>query len=221
MQFRIFSTVLSDDYSVSFEDVANMQFTAGTLSTAHIVLGQTTSGNSAPSAQTPGYEIDFSDNIGATNISQKHGDIWLNKDSITVWDNFELGSGGYHALMHETAHSLGLGHTADDNGNDITGFDSKKYSIMSYKWMDGMEPLSTPDDEVAPFGLQLMDIAALQEIYGRNYDTRNTNTTYSAATAFASSRPNDAFIYTIWDGGGTDTIDASDYDVHDLIDLRQ
>ncbi len=207
---------LSDYYSGSFEDIVNIEFIAGDKTNAHIVYGQTTSGGSAPTYGTPGYEMDASDSWN----SLKHGDIWLNKDSTDFWDENTKGSFGYWGIMHETAHSLGLGHTADDNANDITGYDDQKYSIMSYNPMDGMDPTGA-DNEVTPFGLQLMDIAALQEIYGRNYDTRNTNTTYSAATAFASSRPNDAFIYTIWDGGGTDTIDASDYDVHDLIDLRQ
>src|SRR5690606_18667070 len=32
---------------------------------------------------------------------------------------------------------------------------------------------------------------------------------------------NTSFIYTIWDGGGQDTLDASGYDDHVILDLRQ
>ena len=215
----------ANTYSVSFEDVANIEFNVGGASTAHIIYGSTTNGGTSPQIEIDSndaaYEMDNSSGWG----SLKHGDIWINQEALAdqntsptnFWSNTDIGSLGYWGLMHETAHALGLDDAAT---NYSTVLNTQKYTIMSYIPANGMGALGS-SDTVTPFGLQLMDIAALQEIYGRNYDTRNTNTTYSAATAFASSRPNDAFIYTIWDGGGTDTIDASGYVNPVEIDLRQ
>lgn len=38
---------------------------------------------------------------------------------------------------------------------------------------------------------------------------------------FSGATADDAFLYTIWDGGGNDTIDASGFDVRAEIDLRE
>lgn len=71
-----------------------------------------------------------------------------------------------------------------------------------------------------PLGLQLYDIAALQELYGRTYATRNGDTTYSIDNALVPTYDG-AFQYTIWDGDGEDRIDASGFDTSSMIDLRQ
>lgn len=225
-QIQIISSILnSSTYGSSFSDVANVQFDYGSVNNANIVFGQTTSGGDDDeyvSNLTGAYELDVS--LGDNSLV--HGDIWINKDfnsneaGLGDWIASDKGSTGHSTIMHELAHSLGLGHTADENDIDISGFDNQRYSIMSYVFMAGMDPVGD-NNEVTPFGLQLMDIAALQEIYGRNYTTRTGDTEYSKITAFSSSRPNDAFIYTIWDGAGNDTIDASGYDVTAQIDLRQ
>jgi len=78
-------------------------------------------------------------------------------------------------------------------------------------------------DVLHAYGLQLFDIAALQDLYGRQYNTRTNNDTYTLNQGLGrNGDKNDAFIYTIWDGGGDDTIDASSFDTNSaLIDLRQ
>lgn len=221
-QLAILASVLSSStYGVSFEDVAKINFSSGTTSTADIVIGQTTSGSGI--ADTDGaYTLDYNGNESLLNMNLSHGDIWLNEDfdangiGSGEWITSDKGSLAYVAILHELGHSLGLDHT-----DSTPSIDSQQYSIMSYELMAGMN-ISGDNNEVTPFGLQLLDIAAIQEIYGRNYETRDTNTTYSAATAFASSRPNDAFIYTVWDGGGSaDKIDVSGYSDGVVLDLRQ
>jgi len=144
-----------------------------------------------------------------------HGDIWINSDFKYDWNLADVGSLQFWSLAHELGHSLGLIHPGDKPNTLI---DNQKYSIMSYNPVSGMGVYETipinlfttvdllTDESVLPSGLQLYDIAALQEIYGsRNYATRADDTIYSKATAFASGATNEAFIYTIWDGGGTDT----------------
>ncbi|QKK05103.1 MAG: tandem-95 repeat protein [Pseudomonadota bacterium] len=100
---------------------------------------------------------------------------------------------------------------------------------MSYTLAPGM--MIDEENFYIPSGLQILDIAALQEIYGRNYETRGldneatpdvneANTTYGINMGFGTDK--DApFIYTVWDGGGIDKINASGYDDGVTIDLRQ
>ena len=211
----------SSIWGASFSDVANVSFVQGNENTANIVFGATTSGGTPPhdiTSSDAAYELDSS--TGWDEL--KHGDIWLNADSSFVWDLSDTGTLSYFTAMHELSHSLGLEDTINTSiANSVV--DSQKYTIMSYKLLDGMNPGVSPNTEVTPFGLQLLDIAAIQAIYGTNWDTRSEdNTQYSKMTAFAFSHPNDAFIYTIWDGGGNgDTIDASGYVDGVKIDLRE
>jgi serralysin len=213
-QLAILSAVVSGDYySVTFSDVAKISFASGTAASADIVIGASTTGTELEDAEEAAYTLTYEGAGG----DLFHGDIWLNQDSTEYWDETDKGSAGYAAILHEFGHALGLSHI-----DGSPSLDSHQYSIMSYNLMAGMNPAGA-DNEVTPFGLQLIDIAAIQEIYGRNWETRDDNTTYSATTAFASSRPNDAFIYTIWDGDGEDTINASAYTNAQgaSIDLRQ
>jgi Ca2+-binding RTX toxin-like protein len=126
-----------------------------------------------------------------------------------------LGGTGFWTLLHEIAHSFG---GLEDTYN-ISNFayDSQKYTIMSYN-------VTTEVTGVSPYTLQLLDIAAIQENYGnRNYTVRAGDTTYSLGNGLASNGADQPFMYTIWDGGGTqDTIDASGFNnVPAEIDLRQ
>ena len=75
----------------------------------------------------------------------------------------------------------------------------------SDSWVWTELPTSTP---------MLYDIAAIQYLYGANTNTRSGNDTYT----FDADKP---FIKTIWDGGGTDTIDASNQQYQAIIDLRE
>ena len=82
-------------------------------------------------------------------------------------------------------------------------------------------------------GLQLLDIAAIQDTYGsQNITTRSGDTAYALGQGLGVHGANktDGFLYTIWDGNGTDTINASGFsdlqDIHGVyhgveIDLRE
>lgn len=150
------------------------------------------------------------------------------------------GEYGFLTILHELGHSIGLIHTDHPNGMDIAGYysglNSLKYSVMD---SDKHRPPSMEATDL-PSGLQLLDIVAIQELYGRNYDTRSDDTEYkfeeglgrqsikatsgdanTQAQEYDYASTNDSFFYTIWDGEGKDTIDASDYTDRVIIDLRQ
>lgn len=225
-----------DDYSVLFQDVANIAFDTAYNSTGYIALGQTT--QSLLIEEGIGISTSAFVDIGSN--QDTYGDIWINTehDSIpvlpggfNVWDiNSQInpGTAAFKVLLEETMHALGgdiLGPTGNPKN---TNLDSHKYTITSYNSHPGMDYDGLGSSYFLgnatgpfPLGLQLFDIATLQEIYGRNYETRSSETAYSKAGAFASSLDDESFVYTIWDGGGTDSIFTYDYTGPVKIDLRQ
>jgi len=238
-QSNAYTTIFnaSGSFDTFFSNVSNLVFNNSSIADADIVIGQTYSRDlladvddlrRGTAAET--YIRHSGDNLD----SLLFGDIWINNDFDSTIGNKELltpatgtlwstaivpGSLQFLTLMHELGHSLGL---AEAELSDIasTGYDNHKYTIMSYNPIDGMGTYNT-NDIVGPKGLQLLDILAIQSIYGADYSRLSGTTIYDKAGAFASTSANQAFIYTIWDGGGTDTIDVSGYTTSAKIDLRQ
>ncbi|MEO1091170.1 MAG: M10 family metallopeptidase C-terminal domain-containing protein [Pseudomonadota bacterium] len=122
--------------------------------------------------------------------------------------------------LHEMGHALGLYHPGNYNGpghtyaDDATHFqDSTQYTIMSY--FGGNETgASYGRPESATF--MVHDVMALQYLYGANDIAFAGDTIYG----FNSNTDRDAWTATlsfeniygaIWDAGGIDTIDASEY----------
>ena len=159
----------------------------------------------------------------------RSGAAWFNNSS-GVFDAPRRGNYAWMAFIHETSHALGLKH-----GHEFPAisseFDSLEYSVMTYRSYPGAPADGGYLNETFGFPQSLMmyDIAALQQIYGADYGYNAGNTVYrwSPTTGqmfingVGQERPGDNRVFqTIWDGGGNDTYDLSNYTTHVRIDLR-
>ncbi|MDH3740345.1 MAG: M10 family metallopeptidase C-terminal domain-containing protein [Hyphomicrobiales bacterium] len=185
-------------------------------------------------------DIEFSNTT--TNISYAHayypggwsgaGSIWLN-DNYTSLSDPDLGEYGFMTVLHELGHALGLDHAGDYNGGSPTyqndashAQDSTMYTVMSYFGSENTGADWWFSDGSYAYAQTPMvhDILAIQDMYGADQTTRSGNTVYG----FNSNAGNDIFdfninqhpVLTIWDGGGTDTINLSGYSDASIVDLR-
>jgi serralysin len=151
------------------------------------------------------------------------GDAWFN-NSKNWYDNPAQGNYAYYTIMHEIGHTLGLKHPHAASGSFGTmplDRDSVEYSVMSYRSYIGAGTSGlTVGSTSYPQTLMMYDIVALQEMYGANFSTNGGNTTYKwdpntgrmYVNDVQATSPNGNKIFlTVWDGGGHDTYDFSNY----------
>ncbi len=159
------------------------------------------------------------------------GDAWFN-NSKHYYDNPIAGNYAYSILMHETGHTLGLKHPQDVFGAFgvlPSAHDSVEYSVMSYRSYIG-GPLSYSIGATSyPQSLMMDDIRAIQTLYGADYTTNSGNTVYQWSPTTGTETINgvgqgapagNKVFMTIWDGGGIDTYDFSNYTTNLKVDLN-
>jgi len=143
-----------------------------------------------------------------------------------------VGSYTYQAYLHEVGHALGLGHAG--NYNDAATYpydalyvnDSWATSVMSYFSQTDSDYFNSRGfDKSFVITPMAADILAVQQLYGLSTTTRSGNTTYgfnsnAGAIYNAVQNPLSSVAYTIFDTGGTDTLDYSGYSVAQRIDLN-
>ena len=155
--------------------------------------------------------------------SASGGDGWFNSSS-GAYDNPQKGNYAWLTMLHEIGHGMGLKHpheTSGAFGQMPVGRDSLEYSVMSYHSYSGAtQPYYTNESWSYPQSLMMYDIAALQALYGANYATNagdtvyrwNSNTGEMSVNGIGQGAPGGNRVFlTIWDGGGNDTYDFSNY----------
>lgn len=213
-----------------WSNLANITFTgvnpAGYTNAATILIGNYY--NTEDGAEAFAY---YPFNNQSSTSSQ--GDVWLN-----VADRALLaptaGSYQYLAIEHEIGHALGLQHPGTYNaapGVSITYDasaqyveDSRQYSIMSYFGASNTGANHVYQGKTVYASTPLLDdIAAIQRLYGANTKFAAGDTTYgfnsNADVAFQIGSATQQVVYSIWDGGGVDTLDFSGYANNQYIDL--
>ncbi|WP_431674067.1 M10 family metallopeptidase C-terminal domain-containing protein [Rhizobium leguminosarum] len=216
-----YGNAANDGFSV--EGFTNANFVAGSADTATVRFAQSSLPPTAW-AYTP-------------IIGGHGGDVWFGTEYAGTEDDLRLprfGNYAGHSLAHELGHALGLKHAQEGyslNPTVVPGaYDSLEYTIMTYRTFVGDNLYGYKyEHDGAPQTFMMLDIAALQEMYGADYTTNSGDTvykwnpnqgiTYVNGVAAITPAANRIFA-TIWDGGGTDTYDLSAYTTGLKIDLR-
>jgi serralysin len=161
------------------------------------------------------------------------GDVWFGR--VHDYTDPKVGAYEFTTMIHELGHALGLKHAQEAGGVSNLALpasrDSLEYSVMtyhSYVLPEGQAHPGYYTNETYGFPQTYMmyDIAALQAMYGADFGFRSGNTVYrwspTTGETFVNGTGQGApgggiggsanrVFQTLWDGGGNDTYDFSNY----------
>lgn len=178
----------------------------------------------------------FPPNNGTYNPSDSRaaGDIFLAANGKPKSFDF-FGTDAFNTIIHEMGHALGLkhGHDSSFNGALSPSVNDNEFSVMTYASYLGANTSQVTEaiDGSAPQSYMMYDIAALQFLYGANFDKANTSSVYSwdslgqeyingiKAPDTGVSSTHKIFT-TVWTQGATTTYDFRNFTEDGTYDLR-
>src|SRR5262245_60263872 len=190
-----------------WSEVANLTFVE-TTGSGQITLDDTQSGAFASSNYANGIITSATVNVDPS---------WYGGSSAI--DSYTL-----QTFIHEIGHALGLGHAGPYNGSASYGVDNTyandtwQYTVMSYMAESNFGGASYRFTMTA----MIADILAIQNLYGAP-TTRAGDTVYgfgsTAGSMYNFASYSQAPALTIYDSGGTDTLNCSGYSQNQVINL--
>ncbi|MEM8685584.1 MAG: M10 family metallopeptidase, partial [Pseudomonadota bacterium] len=160
------------------------------------------------------------------------GEVWLNAPTYNGLYNPDPGDYYFMTILHEVGHAIGLSHPGAYNGGSPTYANNAEYAQDTHQWtvMSYFSASNTGADWNGGSGWQyaqtpmVHDILAAQAIYGADTTTRTGDTTYgfnsNAGHAVYDFSQNSSPVLSIYDAGGTDTLDLSGFSQRAIIDLE-
>ena len=212
-----FTAVQKIDYVKAlncYAAVCNLTFTP---------YGYSTYQKSSPPGLTASY--DAVGVVGASGMSNGPQN-WFDMSDVDprpgTWD--------FTVFLHEIGHSLGIRHSFEP-GSEFGGVMPADHAAWDYTVMcygpDVVGGGSGDNQKLQTLGLD--DIRAMQYLYGANFNYNSGNTTYTwdknTGEAFVNGVGQGAPILpcifsVLWDGGGKDTYDLSNFTSNLKIDLQ-
>jgi serralysin len=208
----------------TWDELIAANMAAGTAGSTNIEFGYTSTGI--------GYAHAYYPTVGSA---------WFNANEPTLV-NPSLGNEGFLTFIHELGHALGLNHMGNYNGNGnwtpSSVQDSVVLSVMSYFGPRYTAPYYHPEVADADWTWtngttyfsqtpMVNDVMAIQAIYGASTTTRLDNTVYGFSStvggltaAIYDFTQNRTPILTLFDSGGTDTLDLSGWSTPSRVDLH-
>ena len=208
------------DLVASFTKLTFTESASGLADDAALRFSQTGGGTSFGTYPWPG--------------SGASGDVFLGSGGSVPAQYF--GTDGFLTITHEIGHALGLkhGHETDNHGALTPDRNSNEFSIMTYASYIGSHPppITTAVNGSSATNYMMYDIAALQVLYGPNWNKVGSGETYTwdAGTGQQSINGKPApstgvsstqkILTTVWTQGAAATYDLQNFSQDQVDDLR-